>query len=57
MTIDVRGIEYDPFLPSVSTADGAVFHVLTGETSEETGLPIVDMVESARRAAEHDAIK
>ena len=55
MAIDVRGIEYDPFLPSVSTADGAVFQVLTRETSEETGLPIVDMVESARRAAEHDA--
>lgn len=52
MTIDVRGIEYDPFLPSVEAKDGAVFQVVTGEISEETGLPIVDMVESARQATE-----
>lgn len=47
MAIDSRGVEYNPFLPSVGCADGAVFQVIVdGEA---------DMEASATFAAEHDA--
>jgi len=56
MAIDSRGIEYNPFLPSVQTADGAVFQILTGEVSPETGVEIVDMQASVIEAAAYEAV-
>ena len=47
MTIDSRGIEYDPFFPSVSTQDGAVFQVLV---TNEDGDIVCDMEQSAALA-------
>lgn len=44
MAIDSRGIEYDPFFPSVSTQDGAVFQVLV---TNEDGETVCDMEQSA----------
>lgn len=44
MTIDSRGIEYDPFFPSVETTDGAVFQVLV---TNEDGETVCDMEQSA----------
>ena len=44
MVTDSRGIEYDPFFPSVSTQDGAVFQVLV---TNEDGETVCDMEQSA----------
>ena len=51
MAIDSRGVEYDPFLPSVGCADGAVFQVIVIVDGETT----VDMAASAALADEHDS--
>lgn len=50
MVIDSRGIEYDPFFPSVSTQDGAVFQVLV---TNEDGETVCDMEQSAALANKH----
>ena len=50
MVIDSRGIEYDPFFPSVSTQDGAVFQVLI---TNEDGETICDMEQSSALANEY----
>ena len=50
MTIDSRGIEYDPFFPSVSTQDGAVFQVLV---TNEDGDTICDTEQSSTLANEY----
>ena len=50
MTIDSRGIEYDPFFPSVATQDGAVFQVLVTNEDDET---VCDMEQSAVLANEY----
>ena len=50
MTIDSRGIEYDPFFPSVATQDGAVFQVLVTNDDGET---VCDMEQSAVLATEY----
>lgn len=50
MVIDSRGIEYDPFFPSVSTQDGAVFQVLV---TNDNGDTICDMEQSAVLANEY----
>ena len=50
MAIDSRGIEYDPFFPSVSTQDGAVFQVLA---TNEDGDTICDMEQSVLLANEY----
>ena len=56
MVKDSRGIDYDPFLPSVMSADQqAVFQVITDDIDPDTGLHIVDMVESVRLATEYDS--
>lgn len=56
MIKDSRGIEYDPFLPSVMSADQkAFFQVITDEIDPDTGLHIVDMAESVRLATEYDS--
>ena len=56
MVKDSRGIEYDPFLPSVMSADHcAVFQVVTDEIDPDTGLRVVDMSESVRLATEYDS--
>ena len=47
MTIDPRGIEYDPFFPSVATQDGAVFQVLV---TDEDGETVCDMEQSTALA-------
>lgn len=54
MAIDSRGIEYDPFLPSVQTQDGAVFQVITDTIDTETGMYIVDMDKSVLLAELHN---
>ena len=56
MVKDPRGIDYDPFLPSVMSADQqAVFQVVTAEIDPDNGLPVVDMAESVRLATEYDS--
>ena len=50
MAIDSRGIEYDPFFPSVATQDGAVFQVLV---TNEDGETVCDMEQSAVLATEY----
>ena len=50
MAIDSRGIEYDPFFPSVSTQDGAVFQVLI---TNENGETVCDMEQSSALANEY----
>ena len=50
MAIDSRGIEYDPFFPSVSTQDGAVFQVLVTNEDDEI---VCDMEQSAASANEY----
>lgn len=50
MVTDSRGIEYDPFFPSVSTQDGAVFQVLV---TNEDGEIVCDMQQSAVLANEY----
>ena len=50
MVTDSRGIEYDPFFPSESTQDGAVFQVLV---TNEDGETICDMEQSAALATEY----
>ena len=50
MVTDSRGIEYDPFFPSVSTQDGAVFQVLV---TNEDGETVCDMEQSAALATEY----
>lgn len=50
MVIDSRGIEYDPFFPSVSTQDGAVFQVLI---TNEDGETVCDMEQSVTLADEY----
>ena len=47
MTIDSRGIEYDPFFPSVSTQDGVVYQVLV---TNEDGEVVCDMEQAAALA-------
>lgn len=44
MPKDIRGIEYNPFLPSVECPDGAVFQVLI---TNEDGETVCDMEQSA----------
>lgn len=51
MATDSRGVEYNPFLPSVQTADGAVFQVIVVVDGERT----TDMAASAALADEHDS--
>ena len=51
MVIDSRGIEYDPFFPSVSTQDGAVFQVLV---TNENGETVCDMEQSALLASQYE---
>ena len=51
MTIDSRGIEYDPFFPSVATQDGAVFQVLVTNDDGET---VCDMEQSAVLASQYE---
>lgn len=53
MAIDSRGVEYDPFLPSVGCSDGSVFQVLVVVDGEQT----VDMAASAALADEYDSQK
>ena len=50
MVTDSRGIEYDPFFPSVATQDGAVFQVLVTNDDGET---VCDMEQSAALATEY----
>lgn len=50
MTIDSRGIEYNPFFPSVETQDGAVFQVLV---TNEDGETVCDMEQSTASANEY----
>lgn len=50
MTIDSRGIEYNPFFPSVETTDGAVFQVLVTNEDSET---VCDMEQAAALANEY----
>lgn len=50
MIIDSRGIEYDPFFPSVATQDGAVFQVLV---TNEDGEIVCDMEQSVTLANEY----
>ena len=50
MVIDSRGIEYDPFFPSVATQDGAVFQVLV---TNEDGEIVCDMEQSSALANEY----
>ncbi len=50
MTIDSRGIEYDPFFVSVQTTDGAVFQVLV---TNEDGDIVCDIEQSAVLANEY----
>jgi len=50
MAIDSRGVEYDPFLPSVMCADGAVFQVIVVVDGERS----TDMAASAVLADEYD---
>ena len=51
MAIDSRGVEYDPFLPSVGCSDGSVFQVIVVVDGERT----TDMSASAALADEHDS--
>lgn len=50
MVTDSRGIEYDPFFPSVATQDGAVFQVLV---TNEDGEIVCDIEQSALLANEY----
>lgn len=47
MATDSRGIEYNPFFPSVATQDGAVFQVLV---ANEDGDIVCDMEQAAALA-------
>lgn len=53
MVIDSRGIEYDPFFPSVATQDGAVFQVLV---TNEDGETICDMEQSSLLASQYEQV-
>ena len=47
MVTDSRGIEYDPFFPSVATQNGAVFQVLV---TNEDGEIVCDMEQASALA-------
>lgn len=53
MSQDIRNIEYNPFLPSVESADGAIFQVLI--TDPETGEQVTDMPASVSAMKEYEA--
>lgn len=54
MPKDIRGIEYNPFLPSVECPDGAVFQIVVVVKNDDgEDVESCDMQASATTAAEY----